>query len=72
MHQFNTNFLGSFKMTRAILPHFRERKVGKFLFVGSANGWRGFAGGSAYSVSKFALEGALHTSAPFLPSSRST
>jgi NAD(P)-dependent dehydrogenase (short-subunit alcohol dehydrogenase family) len=57
MYQFNTNFLGTFKMTKGILPHFRERKSGKIIFVGSANGWRAAAGCGAYSVTKFALEG---------------
>ncbi len=63
VRHFETNVLGAIKLTRAILPHFRRRKSGKVVFVGSENGWRGSAGTGAYSVSKFALEGlfSLHT-----------
>ncbi|KAE8448642.1 hypothetical protein EG329_009067 [Mollisiaceae sp. DMI_Dod_QoI] len=61
VRHFETNVLGAIKLTRAILPHFRRRKSGKVVFVGSENGWRGSAGTGAYSVSKFALEGFVET-----------
>jgi NAD(P)-dependent dehydrogenase (short-subunit alcohol dehydrogenase family) len=53
----NTNLLGTINLTRSILPHFREKRGGKIAFVGSVDGWEGYAGGSAYSMSKFSLEG---------------
>jgi len=55
--QINTNLLGTISVTRAILPHFRQRRAGKIVFIGSKNGWKGGAGTAAYSVSKYALEG---------------
>jgi NAD(P)-dependent dehydrogenase (short-subunit alcohol dehydrogenase family) len=53
----NTNLLGTINLTRSILPHFREKEEGKIVFVSSVDGWEGYAGGSVYSMSKFALEG---------------
>lgn len=57
LSQINTNLLGTIAVTQAILPHFRERSAGKLVFIGSKNGWRGYAGIGAYAISKFALEG---------------
>jgi NAD(P)-dependent dehydrogenase (short-subunit alcohol dehydrogenase family) len=53
----NTNLLGTINLTRSMLPHFREKRAGKFVFIGSVDGWEDYAGGSSYSMSKFALEG---------------
>lgn len=55
--QFNTNVFGTIKVTKAVLPHFRERKTGTTVFIGSLSGWIGHGGCSAYAGSKFALEG---------------
>lgn len=55
--QFNTNVSGTTKVTRAILPHFRQRRSGTLLFIGSLSGWVGHLGVSAYASSKFAIEG---------------
>jgi short-subunit dehydrogenase len=55
--QFDTNVFGTIKVTRAVLPHFRARKAGTLLFIGSLSGWIGHPGVSAYAGSKFALEG---------------
>jgi NAD(P)-dependent dehydrogenase (short-subunit alcohol dehydrogenase family) len=55
--QFDTNVFGTIKVTKAILPHFRERKTGTMVFISSLSGWVGHAGCSAYAGSKFALEG---------------
>ncbi|PVI01290.1 NAD(P)-binding protein [Periconia macrospinosa] len=55
--QFDTNVFGTIKVTKAILPHFRERKTGTMVFISSLSGWIGHAGCSAYAGSKFALEG---------------
>jgi len=54
---FNTNVFGVIKVTRAVLPHFRERRSGTLVFISSRSGWYGDAFVSAYSGSKFALEG---------------
>ncbi|KAL1600768.1 hypothetical protein SLS60_007156 [Paraconiothyrium brasiliense] len=56
---FETNFFGSLKMTQALLPHFRSRKAGDIVFIGSIYGLTGISGGVSYSATKFALEG-LH------------
>lgn len=56
-----TNFFGALKLTQALLPHFRARKSGDFVFVGSYSGLKGNMAVSAYSASKFALE-SLHDS----------
>lgn len=55
--QFDTNVFGTIKVTKALLPHFRERKTGTMIFISSLSGWVGHAGCSAYAGSKFALEG---------------
>lgn len=55
--QFATNVFGAIKVTRAILPHFRQRRSGTIVFIGSLSGWQGHPFVSAYSGSKFALEG---------------
>ncbi|CAI6331460.1 unnamed protein product [Periconia digitata] len=55
--QFDTNVFGTIKVTKALLPHFRERKKGTMVFISSLSGWIGHAGCSAYAGSKFALEG---------------
>ncbi|KAF2475123.1 NAD(P)-binding protein [Lindgomyces ingoldianus] len=55
--EFDANVLGVIKVTRAVLPHLRERKAGTIVFLSSRSGWYGDAFCSAYSGSKFALEG---------------
>jgi NAD(P)-dependent dehydrogenase (short-subunit alcohol dehydrogenase family) len=55
--QFETNFFGTMKVTRCILPYFRKAKSGVILFMGSIGGWFGVAAGGPYNSSKFALEG---------------
>lgn len=46
-------------MTQALLPHFRSRKAGDIVFIGSIYGLTGIMGAVSYSATKFALEG-LH------------
>lgn len=58
-HMFNTVVFGSEKLTRAILPHFRERRDGVVVFNGSMWGWEGVTANSMYCGAKFALEGTL-------------
>jgi NAD(P)-dependent dehydrogenase (short-subunit alcohol dehydrogenase family) len=55
--QFDTNFFGAAAVTRAVLQHMRERRVGQFVFVSSDWGRTGIPGYSGYCASKFALEG---------------
>jgi short-subunit dehydrogenase len=51
------NFMGSFLVARATLPHLKRRPQGHLLFVSSIVGKRGIAYGSAYSATKFAQAG---------------
>jgi NAD(P)-dependent dehydrogenase (short-subunit alcohol dehydrogenase family) len=55
--QFETNFFGALELTKGVLPLMRARGSGRMIFVSSVNGFLGFPGLSAYSASKFALEG---------------
>lgn len=64
---FNTNFFGPVNLTKAILPHFRERKGGFIVYVSSQVGWQAEPGASSYCASKFALAGML--SAALFPTS---
>ena len=57
LRMFNTVVFGSVNLTRAILPHFRERRSGVVVYMGSMWGWEGSAGNSMYCGVKFALEG---------------
>jgi NAD(P)-dependent dehydrogenase (short-subunit alcohol dehydrogenase family) len=55
--QFDVNVFGVMHTTRAILPHFRERKSGLILNVSSGAGKFTLPTLSLYAASKFALEG---------------
>jgi NADP-dependent 3-hydroxy acid dehydrogenase YdfG len=59
-HMFNTVVFGSEKLTRSILPHFRERRDGLIVFNGSMWGWEGVTANSMYCGAKFALEGNIY------------
>lgn len=52
-----TNFFGAWAVTKAALPLFRAQRSGAIVNVSSLGGQLSFAGYSAYSASKFALEG---------------
>lgn len=54
---FETNALGLFRVTRAVLPHMRKRRSGSIVNMSSALGLTGLAGTGYYSATKFAIEG---------------
>lgn len=55
--QMETNFFGAWAVTKAALPLLRAQRAGAIVNVSSLGGAVSFAGFSAYSASKFALEG---------------
>lgn len=52
-----TNVLGTYYVTRAALPTMLEQSGGSIINIASTAGERGFATGSAYCASKFAVLG---------------
>ena len=55
--QFETNFWGTDRVIRAVLPHMRERGSGRLILVGSLAGIIPIPFQAYYSATKFALEG---------------
>jgi NAD(P)-dependent dehydrogenase (short-subunit alcohol dehydrogenase family) len=55
--QFETNFFGVLRVTRAALPHMRENRRGRILMMSSLSGLVTPPTQGAYSSSKHALEG---------------
>ncbi|KAM0432306.1 hypothetical protein ACHAPT_004846 [Fusarium lateritium] len=56
-HAFETNVFGVLRVTKALLPHFRERRTGTNVFISSLSGFHGYEFNGGYSGTKFALEG---------------
>jgi NAD(P)-dependent dehydrogenase (short-subunit alcohol dehydrogenase family) len=54
---FDVHVFGPAALVRAVLPHMRERRSGTIVQMSSMGGQMSFAGFSAYSGTKFALEG---------------
>ncbi|WP_127129063.1 SDR family NAD(P)-dependent oxidoreductase [Georgenia sp. SYP-B2076] len=54
---FDVNFFGALNAIREVLPHFRTRRTGRIINIGSMSGFRGTPGAGMYSATKFALEG---------------
>jgi 3-oxoacyl-[acyl-carrier protein] reductase len=52
-----TNLMGTYYVTRAALPSMLNRQSGSIVNIASTAGERGFATGSAYCASKFAVIG---------------
>ena len=55
--QIATGLYGAMNVTRAFLPTLRQQKSGKIISISSTAGISGFGFCSAYSASKFALDG---------------
>lgn len=55
--QINTNLLGTIRVTKEFLPHFRTRKSGMFITITSMFGLIGYPTCSIYAATKFALDG---------------
>ena len=56
-YQFEVNCFGTLNLTKAMLPHFRQRNSGHILNVSSVGGFTSFPGTGIYSATKFAIEG---------------
>jgi NAD(P)-dependent dehydrogenase (short-subunit alcohol dehydrogenase family) len=54
--QFETNFFGVIRVTKAVLPQMRERRRGRILMMGSVSGFVTPPTQGAYSASKHAIE----------------
>lgn len=55
--QIDTNLMGVLRVTKAFLPHFREKKNGLFITTTSIGGHVTFPFNSVYHATKWALEG---------------
>ena len=55
--QFDTNVIGLLDTTKAVLPHFRERKTGTIVNISSIGGKMTFPLGTLYHGTKWAVEG---------------
>ena len=56
-HLYETNIYGLLRVTRAVLPHMRERRSGHIVNLSSVGGLVGFPGYGIYNSTKFAVEG---------------
>ena len=56
-NQYDTNFYGIIRTTQAVLPIMRKQTSGRIINISSGLGLFGFPGMSAYSSTKFAMEG---------------
>jgi len=54
---FDTNFFGSVRMTRAVVPHMRRQGSGRIINIGSILGFLPRPYNALYSATKHAIEG---------------
>ncbi|MFV2195063.1 SDR family NAD(P)-dependent oxidoreductase [Nocardiopsis sp. LOL_012] len=57
------NLTAPFLLTRAVLPHMKEKGAGSIVFTASEASLRGSAAGTAYTVSKHAVVGLVKSTA---------
>ena len=57
MRHFDTNFFGTARMIRAVLPAMRRQASGRIIVIGSIGGLIGLPYVAYYSAAKFALDG---------------
>lgn len=55
LREFQTNVFGPIALTRGLLPHFRRRRAGTIVNIGSLCAWETYPGVGAYSASKAAF-----------------
>lgn len=60
-NQFETNFTGTLNIIQLSLPHFRERRAGRYLIFSSTSGALGVPGLGPYCASKYAVEGLMES-----------
>ena len=54
---FDTNFFGTVRMTRAVVPHMRRQGHGRIINIGSVLGFLPMPYGALYAATKHAIEG---------------
>jgi len=54
---FDTNFFGTVRMTRAVVPHMRRQGSGRIINIGSVLGFLPMPYGALYAATKHAIEG---------------
>src|SRR5687768_15607027 len=62
--QIQTSLIGPMNVTRAVLPVMRRQRSGHIIAISSSAGLSGFEFGTAYSASKFGLEGFMESLLP--------
>ncbi len=59
--QLKTSLVGPMNVTRAVLPVMRKQRSGHIIAISSTAGFSGFEFGTAYTASKFGLEGFMES-----------
>jgi NAD(P)-dependent dehydrogenase (short-subunit alcohol dehydrogenase family) len=60
-NQLETNFMGTLNIVQLSLPHFRERRAGRYIIFSSTSGALGVPGLGPYCASKYAVEGLIES-----------
>jgi NAD(P)-dependent dehydrogenase (short-subunit alcohol dehydrogenase family) len=60
-NQLETNFMGTLNIVQQSLPHFRERRAGRYIIFSSTSGALGVPGLGPYCASKYAVEGLIES-----------